>query len=209
MVIWFADRPVATALVMLLLMWVDWWLTVLTEAARRRAQSGHYRMYPVDTTEGNPLLHGAVAKQRVIDAKHIVAALVLSTAVAFSLTIVRREWRPLFIGYVWGLFLIVSCTHLGNLAGYRLGSRGIHGTLWMHLRTAYAVQMGRYAALASLLMVIALLSESAFTAGVAGAGFTSAFRQLVWIRTAPTIGIDDTAPAGASEGFDSPSQSRP
>jgi len=24
MVIWFADRPVATALVMLLLMWVDW-----------------------------------------------------------------------------------------------------------------------------------------------------------------------------------------
>ncbi len=205
MVMWFVERPVATALVLLLLMSLDWLLTVLTERARRLRYSGHNFTYPIDTMEGSPFLRAAVAKQRIVNAKHIIPALVLSAIVGYSLTLMPRDLRPAAIGYFWGLFLIVGSTHLGNLAGFRLGSRGIHGAVWIHLRTAYAIQMGRYAGLAFLLTLVALLSASAFTAGVAVAAITSTLRQLLWMSRSPKIGVDDKPPVDSIQGFGSPS----
>ena len=104
------------------------------------------------------------------------------------------------LGYVWGLFLVVDMTHIGNLIGYRVCRRGTHGQLWLHQRTAYLVQAGRYAALAILLVVLAIMSFSPFLGGVAVAGVSSAFRQFIWLRRVPMIPATDAAPEVGHEG---------
>jgi hypothetical protein len=74
----------------------------------------------------------------------------------------------------------------------------VHGQLWLHLRTGYLIQMGRYLALAALLVALALLSASPFVGGVALAGAVSALRQLVWRRRVSAIPSDDAAPVETS-----------
>ena len=117
-------------------------------------------------------------------------------AVGFVAKLLSGEVRELFIGYVFGLFLIVGETHLGNLIGYRASRRGLHGKLYLHLRTGLLVQMGRYTATTVFLILLALASGSTFIAGTALAGFTSALRQLLWLRKTPAIPPGDPAPTG-------------
>jgi hypothetical protein len=195
MIEWFAANPVAMGIVTLLLMWSDWLLTVLQERERRLHYAEHYLSYPVNTIEGNPYYQKAVSEKRIIEPRHIIPALVLSALAAFALVLIPKDVRVLFIGYIWGLFLIVDTTHIGNLIGYRAGRRGLHGKLAMHLRTGYVIQMGRYLSLAGFLVVVTALSESLFMAGVAVAGLTSAVRQLVWMRKTPAIDEADAPPA--------------
>ena len=192
---WFAIHNWATGLVTFLLMWGDWLLTILQEREQRSHYSEHYQSYPVDTIEGNPLYQSAVRKGRVAEPKQIITALIISTLVAYALVWIPQSLHVTFIGYVWGLFLIVITTHLGNIFGYRAGRYGIHGKLLMHLRTGYLIQMGRYLALALFLILLAVCSGSSFIVGVAIAGMTSAARQLLWLRRIPAIDADDATSA--------------
>ncbi len=84
--------------------------------------------------------------------------------------------------------------HLGNLLGYRAARRGLHGMLYLHLRTGYVIQMGRYVALTIFLIVLAICSGSMFMLGVAIAGVSSAARQLVGMRKTPAIDPSDPVP---------------
>jgi energy-coupling factor transporter transmembrane protein EcfT len=83
---------------------------------------------------------------------------------------------------------------LGNLIGYRASRRGLHGKLYLHQRTGLLVQMGRYAALTLLLVILAACSASIFIAGTAIASLTSTLRQLIWLRKVPGIPEDDLPP---------------
>jgi len=192
---WFAIHNWATGLVTFLLMWGDWLLTILQEREQRSHYSEHYQSYPVDTIEGNPLYQSAIRKGRVAEPKQIITALIISTLVAYALVWIPQSLHVTFIGYVWGLFLIVITTHLGNIFGYQAGRHGIHGKLLMHLRTGYLIQMGRYLALALFLILLAVCSGSSFIVGVAIAGITSAARQLLWLRRIPAIDADDASSA--------------
>ena len=192
---WFAIHNWATGLVTFLLMWGDWLLTILQEREQRSHYSEHYQSYPVDTIEGNPLYQSAVRKGRVAEPKQIITALIISTLAAYALVWIPQSLHVTFIGYVWGLFLIVITTHLGNIFGYRAGRYGLHGKLLMHLRTGYLIQMGRYLALALFLILLAVCSGSSFIVGVAIAGMTSAARQLLWLRRIPAIDADDASSA--------------
>lgn len=194
MVEWFAFHPWAAGLVTFLLMWSDWLLTILQERERQLHYAEHYQSYPVNTLEGNPLLQSTVTVRRIVEPKLLIPALILSALMAYVLVWIPRNFQVVFIGYVWGLFLIVDMTHLGNLIGYRAGRRGLHGKLFLHLRTGYIIQMGRYLALAAFLSLIAVCSASPFIAGVAVAGLTSAVRQLLWLRRMPAIDADDAPP---------------
>ncbi|MHB1354684.1 MAG: hypothetical protein ACYCZF_01765 [Anaerolineae bacterium] len=193
---WFTVHPWVTGVVTLLLMWIDWLLTILQERERRLHYSEHYQSYPVNTIEGNPLFQKAVNAMRVFEPRHLILALILSSLSAYALVWIPQQLRVAFIGYVWGLYLIVITTHISNLIGYRASRRGLHGMLYLHLRTGYLVQMGRYLALAGFLIVLALCSASSFMVGTALAGVTSAARQVLWLRRIPAIGADDAPPAG-------------
>ena len=175
-------------------MWGDWLLTILQNREQRLHYGEHYQSYPINTVEGNPLLQSAVKEEKIAAPRHLIPALIIGIVVGAALYFIPQELRVPFIGYVWGLFLIVITTHVGNLLGYRASRRGIHGRISMHLRTGYLVQMGRYLALAGFLVVLAVLSESAFIAGVAVAGVTSAVRQFVWLRRMPPIDATDSPP---------------
>lgn len=192
---WLTAQPLAMGAATLLLMWSDWLLTILQERERSAHYGRHYESYPIDTIEGSSILRSAVAQRRFVHRRHLLPALVLSGAVAYAVTVIPKHWLAPFAGYVWGLFLIVDSTHLGNLIGYRAGRRGLHGKIWMHQRTGYVIQMGRYLALAALLIVLAAVSGSPFIAGVAVAGLTSALRQIVWLRRTPAVPPDDAPPA--------------
>jgi hypothetical protein len=192
---WQAISPFVVGLVTLFLMWGDWLLTTVQERARVSHYAEHYQSYPVNTIEGNPMLQQSVEQARMIDPKHISIAIVLSVIVAFFSTIPAGVYRELFIAYVWGLFLIVGSTHLGNIIGYRASRRGLHGKLYLHQRTSLLVQMGRYASTTVLLTILAVCSTSVFIAGVALAGLTSTLRQLLWLRRVPAIPEEDLPPA--------------
>ena len=196
---WLVGRPFAVGLVTLILMSADWLLTRLQERERQPHYSQHYRTYPVDTIEGNPFLRAAVADQRIVEPKHLLPAIVLSAVVAYASTLLPSVWCPVFLGCVWGLFLIVGSSHLGNVIGYRVGRRGIHGKVWMHQRTAGLIQTGRYASLALLLVFLAFCSGSTFVAGAAVSGVTSSLRQFLWLWKLPAIPFDDACPTSAGD----------
>jgi hypothetical protein len=191
---WFGSHPVATGVATLTLMLVDWFLTVLQHRERAKHSANHYRSYPVDTVEGNPSLQRAVARAHLLEPRHLLVAVPVSALVAATVWWMPAAARPLLLGYVWGLFFIVSATHLGNLLGYIGSRRGIHGRVWMHQRTGYSVQAGRYVGVTALLAALAVCSGSAFIVGTAVAGITSTARQFVWFRRAPAIAEDDAAP---------------
>jgi len=194
MIEWFAVQPWVTGVVTFFLMWTDWLLTISQERERQRHYSEHYESYPINTIEGSPLYQKAVLARRIVDRRHIVPAAILSVIVALSLVWIPEGFRVLLIGYVWGLYFIVITTHLGNLFGYRAARRGLHGKLYLHQRTGYVIQMGRYVALAIFLIVLAICSASMFMLGVAIAGVSSAARQLVGIRKTPAIDPSDPVP---------------
>jgi hypothetical protein len=175
-------------------MWSDWLLTIGQERERQLHYSEHYESYPINTIEGNPLYQKAVLARQIVDRRHIVPAAILSVIVALSLVWIPESFRILLNGYVWGLYLIVITTHLGNLLGYRAARRGLHGKLYLHQRTGYVIQMGRYVALALFLIVLAICSASMFMLGVAIAGASSAARQLAGMRRTPAIDPSDPAP---------------
>jgi hypothetical protein len=197
MIEWFAVQPWVTGIVTFFLMWSDWLLTIGQERERQLHYSEHYESYPINTIEGNPLYQKAVLARRIVDPRHIVPAAILSVVVALGLVWIPEEFRVLLIGYVWGLYLIVITTHLGNLLGYRAARRGLHGKLYLHLRTGYIIQMGRYVALTVFLIVMAICSASMFMLGVAIAGISSAARQLAGLRRTPAIDPTDSAPTSA------------
>ena len=192
---WQTISPVIVGAVTTLLMWVDWLLTTLQQREMVDHYSAHYQSYPVDTVEGNPLLQGSVKRSRVVDPRHLGVAIALGVAVGYVSTILDGATRELFVGYVWGLFLIVGTSHLSNLVGYRASRHGLHGKVHLHQRTGLLVQMGRYAAISIFVALLALASGSVFVAGVALAGITSSLRQLLWLRKVPPIPPEDRAPA--------------
>ncbi len=194
MVDWFINHPWVAGAVTFFLMWSDWLLTILQERERKLHYAEHYESYPVNTIEGSPLLQKAVRAERLAEPRHLIPALILSVIVAFALVWIPEIFRAVLIGYVWGLYLIVATTHFGNLLGYRAGRRGLHGKLYLHQRTGYVIQMGRYIALAVLLILLAVCSASLFIVGVALAGASSAARQLVWMRKIPVIEAADEPP---------------
>ena len=197
MVDWFIDHPWITGVVTYFLMWSDWLLTIFQERERQLHYAEHYESYPVNTIEGSPIYQKAVTAKRIAEPRHLIPALILSVIVALSLIWIPQNMRAILIGYVWGLYLIVDTTHFGNLLGYRAGRRGLHGKLYLHQRTGYIIQMGRYFALAIFLILLAVCSASLFIVGVAIAGVSSAARQLVWMRRIPAIDAADEPPTAS------------
>jgi hypothetical protein len=185
---WFAG------FLMFLFMWMDWILTILQERERQLNYARHYESYPIDTIEGSPSYQLAVTKRRIIEPRHIIPAIILGSIISVTIYFVPVDLRGIFIGYVWGIFLIVITTHIGNLIGYVAARRGLHGKLFLHQRTGYIIQMGRYFALTIFLILLAIISGSLFIVGVAAAGITTTIRQLIWMRRIPPIDTDDLPP---------------
>lgn len=191
---WSTLSPILVGLGTILLMWSDWGLTILQERARRSYYAEHYQSYPLNTIEGHPRMQKAVKRARFLNGQHMVISLLLGAVVAGAFAYFTTSVRPVFVGYIWGLFLLVDSMHLGNLFGYRASRRGVHGKILLHQRTAYRIQAGRYASLSLLLLVLVICTTSLFLLGVFIAGLTSTFRQYLWLRKVPSIAADDPPP---------------
>lgn len=194
MIDWLSSHPLIAGVVTFLLAWVDWLLTILQERERQLHYAEHYQSYPVNTIEGNQRYQSTVNAKRLVEPRHLIPALIMTVIVTVALVWIPENFRPLLLGYVWGLYLIVDTTHLGNLLGYRAGRHGLHGKIYLHQRTGYLMQMGRYFALSLFLILLAACSASLFIAGVAVGGVSSAARQLVWMRKIPAIDEPDVLP---------------
>ena len=195
MIDWLSSHPLIAGVVTFFLAWVDWLLTILQEQERQLHYADHYQSYPVNTIEGNQRYQSTVNAKRIVEPRHLLPALVMTVIVTVALIWIPEEFRPLLLGYVWGLYLIVSTTHLGNLLGYRAGRHGLHGKIYLHQRTGYLMQMGRYFSLSLFLILLAACSSSLFMVGVAVGGVSSAVRQLVWMRKIPAIDEPDVLPS--------------
>ena len=191
---WLIYNPVIFGLITIFLMFVDWGLTIIQENERQEHYFKHYQSYPINTIEGSPAFQRAVEKRRLLNPKHFIASVIIGTAVSFALILIPRGFSALFIGYIWGLFIIVCTQHLNNLFGYIASRKGLHGKLYLHQRTAYLIQSGRYFSISILLLTLSVLSGSEIIYGVTIAGFTSAFRQIIWLRKVSLIDKNDLSP---------------
>lgn len=195
MIDWLITNPFVFGFITFLLMWIDWLLSIAQEKERKEHYYKHYQSYPVNTIEGSPAFQKGVAMQRLINTKHFIASVVIGIVVSFALVLIPNTFSELFIGYVWGLFIIVITQHLNNLFGYVASRKGLHGKLFLHQRTAYLVQSGRYFSIAIFLLILSILSNSEIIYGVTIAGFTSALRQFLWLRKIPKIDKNDLLPS--------------
>jgi len=196
MIDWIINYPVILGLITFLLMYSDWLLTIIQEKERIKHYSEHYQSYPINTIEGSPILNlqKSVSKRQIINPRHFIIAVAVGLLIAYDIpkeSITRRE---LFLGFVWGLTLIVNTQHLSNLIGYKAGKKGIYGKLWMHQRTGYITQSGRYFSTSLFLLILSVLTGSHFIYGVTIAGFISSIRQLIWIIKVPKINKNDLPP---------------
>ncbi len=194
MVEWLINNPFIFGVITFILMHVDWFLTILQETERKEHYFKHYQSYPINTIEGSPSFQKGVAKRQLINPKHFIASVIIGTVVSFALMLIPRAFSALFIGYIWGLFIIVCAQHLNNLFGYIASRKGLHGKLYLHQRTAYLIQSGRYFTIALLLLTLSILSGSEIIFGVTIAGFTSALRQIIWLRKVALIDKSDLPP---------------
>lgn len=194
MIEWLINNPFIFGLITFILMSIDWGLTILQEKERKEHYFKHYQSYPINTIEGSPAFQVAVAKRKLINPKHFIASVIVGTVVSFALIMIPREFSTLLIGYVWGLFIIVCSQHLNNLFGYIASRKGLHGKLYLHQRTAYLIQSGRYFSIAILLLILSILSGSEIIYGVTIAGFTSALRQMIWLRKVSPYDKNDLPP---------------
>ncbi len=188
---WLIDHPLLCGLITIMLMGIDWLLTIAQENERQKHYFRHYQSYPINTLEGNPALQNAVNQKKVIYSRHLIAGLIVGTIVGLAVAWIPDQWGDLLLGYVWGIFLIVIMQHLSNLIGYYAGRKGIHGQLWIHQRTSYLIQAGRYFSITVFFLVLSILSPSHFIYGVTIAALSSTIRQLKWMKTVPMIGPDD------------------
>ena len=192
MIDWLTQYPVLLGVITVVLMLCDWILTVAQEKEVSEHYFEHYESYPINTIEGNPAFQEGVKQQRVLHPKHVIVSICVGIAVAYGVPKMSLGWRDVFLGYVWGLFLLVSTQHFSNLIGYKAGRKGIHGKVWMHQRTGLMIQSGRYFSTTLFLLTLSLLSEAPIIYGVTIAGFTSGMRQYLWIRKVPGINEDDS-----------------
>ncbi len=185
------NNPVLIGLITMILMLSDYFLTLAQEKERKEHYSKHYQSYPINTIEGSPAFQESVSKLKIINPKHLTATVVISIGIPFFLIIIPEIYREIFLGYVWGLFLIVITQHLNNLIGYRVCRKGIHGKLWLHQRTGLIIQSGRYLSIAILLLILSILSDSQIIYGVTIAGFTSSLRLFIRSRKIVPIEKND------------------
>jgi hypothetical protein len=194
MINWIIENSIVAGIITTLLMWFDWFLSLAQEKERRLHYYEHYQSYPINTIEGNQIVRKDLEKLKIINLKQNLIAIALGVFVFFFLKKISQDSGLVFIGFIWGIFLIVNTQHISNLISYRFSRKGIHGKIWMHQRTGYFIQSGRYFATFIFLLILSLLIESLFLYGVTMAAFVSSMRMLIWLKKVPEIDNDDLPP---------------
>ena len=194
MIEWMISNPYVFGIITFVLMQIDWFLTLSQEKERKEHYFKHYQSYPINTIEGSPAFQDSIANLKYLNPKHLIASVIIGIIVTFTLILIPPIFSALFIGYVWGMYLIVCTQHLTNLTGYMASRKGLHGKLILHQRTGYLIQSGRYFSIAIFLLFLSILSGSEIIYGVTIAGFTSSLRHLLLLRKVPKIDQDDLPP---------------
>ena len=189
------NNPAIIGLITMLLMWSDYLLTLLQEKERKEHYSKHYQSYPVNTIEGNPVMQESVSKLKIFNIRHFTATIIAGIGLPVALLYLPDLLQELFIGFIWGILLIVNTQHLTNVLGYRTSRRGLHGKLFLHQQTGLLIQSSRYLATALFLLVLAILSESQIIYGIAIAGFASSLRLFILSKKVAPIEKEDLPPA--------------
>lgn len=192
------NNSVIIGLITMLLMWSDYLLTLLQEKERKDHYSKHYQSYPVNTIEGNPAIQESVAKLKTFNLRHFIATIIAGIGLPIALIFMPNQLQEFFLGFIWGMLLIVNTQHLTNVLGYRASRRGLHGKLFLHQRTGLIIQSGRYLATALFLLVFAVLSESPIICGVTIAGFLSSLRLFMLSKKVASIEKEDLPPENIS-----------
>ena len=191
---WLIENPYIFGLITFALMQLDWFLTLAKEKERKGHYFKHYQSYPINTIEGKPSFQNSVVRMQYFNPKHLIASVIIGTGLAFVLIFIPPKFSALFIGYVWGMILIVCTQHLTNLTGYIASRKGLHGKLLLHQRTGYLIQSGRYFSIGVFLLILSILSGSQIIYGVTIAGFSSSARHLILLKKVPVIDQNDSPP---------------
>jgi len=194
MVNWIIENSIVAGIMTAILMLLDWILSIAQEKERRLHYFEHYESYPINTIEGNHIVRRDVEKLKLINPKQNLIAIAVGIFIAVLLDKLTLESAQILLGTFWGLFLIVNIQHISNLISYRISRKGIHGKIWMHQRTGYLIQSGRYFATFIFMVILSLLIENLFLYGVTMAAFMSSLRMLIRTKNIPKIDKDDLSP---------------
>jgi hypothetical protein len=189
MIIFLIDKPILIGIITTLLMWCDYILTQIQIREVKKSYRKHYRSYPVNTIEGNNLIRKEVEKGKIFNVKYILISIIIGVIVFFLFK--TRNSGELYLGIIWGFFILVNIQHLNNIIGYIASRKGLHGKLYLHLRTGYKIQSARYFSITILLLILSILTYSRIIYGITIAGILSSIRQLIFMRGLPSLKDDE------------------
>ena len=188
------NNPIVIGLITMLLMWTDYLLTLVQEKERKEHYSKLYKSYPVNTIEGNPAIQESVAKLKIFNPRHFIATIIAGVGLPIALLFLPNLLHEFFLGFIWGMLLVVNTQHVTNVLGYRASRRGLHGKLFLHQRTGLIIQSSRYLAISIFLLVLSVLSGSLIIFGVTIAGFASSLRLFLLCKKVAPIEKEDLPP---------------
>jgi hypothetical protein len=193
------QHPALAGALTFLLMEADWLLSIVQHRAMESHYKDHYETYPIRTVEGNPLLRRAVSHGRWIDLRHLIPALVVSCIVYYVMSRLREDQALLVLGLIWGTFFALLAIHSRNVWSYAAGRRGVHGKIWIHMRTGYQMSLGQYAGLLIFAGLLAVLDPSPFLVGIALSCVVAIARVSVFLLRAPRIETGDPPPSESTQ----------
>jgi hypothetical protein len=183
------DKPLFIGIITTLLMWCDYFLTQIQIREVKRSYHKHYKSYPIDTIEGNTIIRKEVEKGKLFNYKHFIISIILGIIVFLLFAI--KNIGELYVGIIWGFLIIVNIQHINNIIGYIASRKGLHGKLYLHLRTGYIIQSARYFSITILLMILSAITCSKFMYGITIAGILSSTRELLFMRRLPSLKEDE------------------
>jgi hypothetical protein len=183
------DKPILIGIITTILIWCDFILTQIQNREVKKNYQKHYQSYPINTVEGNNFLRKEVEKGNFFNVKHFIISIICGIIIYF--VIKTSGGRELYTGFILGLFILVNVQHINNIIGYIASRKGLHGKLYLHLRTGYMIQSARYFSITILLIVISVLTGSELIYGITIAGIFSSIRLLIFMKKAPSLKEDE------------------
>ncbi len=166
------------------LMFLDYFLTVLGAVQRERKHAEHFK---VEHYELNPLWQKAISRKRLVNPRHIVLTLLVSglLALMFQFELLPDAFAEGTMGFLFVIFGTVIGRHLSNILtfrGYARRAKEVSGQVTLSHSLTLAVSTYQYLTVAVPVVIIAFFSPSPFTVGGAfGIGMLFVVHGL-WIR---------------------------
>jgi hypothetical protein len=168
-----------------LLMLADYYLTLI---GARMAERGYRDHFKSESYELNPVWRGDVARQRLVNPRHLLLAAAMTLLLWWAGGIDFAPWfYPVVLGMALGAFVPIIAQHLGDIYTFDFLRRNpgeIDGVITFSMRYAIASSLAQGVTVLALLAVVAWLVREPIVYGMLAGSSVLTVARFNWLRAA-------------------------